>query len=467
MFKIFNRNKWHLSKKDISNYNEVRDERNELLCYAPFHSMTFLPTGDIYTCFHYNLRRSIGKYPENSIEEVWNGPILNKIRTSIKKHNLNNGCEECYNQIKLGNYYSAMSWHYDCLGKHKHSEYPTSLDFQLSNICNYECIMCSGELSNSIRQKREHADIYTNPYDDKFVEQLMPYIPHLQQAVFTGGEPFLNPLYYKIWDAMIEKNPQCIVAVTTNGSILTDKIKEYLSKLRFNFSISINAVDKEIYEKIHQGGNLQNVLGNYLYYKEYCNSEGTQIIIKICPLRQNIYHIPKLVEYFNSHNTAISFNKVMYPPHCSLWNLSSDSLCRIIEFLKENTFVPKTKIQEQNLSRYNILINQISHWCEDAKRREASNIPSMGNAELKRILYEKARKYLESVDLSKEESKKELQAFIEKMDKIEEMIDNEAIIRNYLLYIIEMPMSFIVPNIKSRTAEMLKSRIIYSYENSV
>jgi radical SAM protein with 4Fe4S-binding SPASM domain len=463
--KIFTRNKWHISNKILSEYNELRGKDKTLFCYAPYNSLTFKPDGSIYVCFD-NIRKKLGEYPRNSLAETWNGKEIKKIRKRIARHCLNYGCEECYNQLVLKNYYSVTAWHYDYIRPiNKKKDLPTAFDFQLSNICNYECIMCSGELSTSIRSNREHSLIYDCPYDDKFIEQLQPYIPNLQNASFTGGETFLNPLYYKIWDIIAEENPQCIISISTNGSMLDDRIKCYLKKLKCNITISINAVDEDIYKSIHVGGNMENVLNNYMYFKEYCKRAGSRLMIKICPLRQNIYHIPTLMEYFNSNDTCISFNKVMYPPHCSLWNLPSDELGKIIDFLKSNRKEANTQTEKLNLARYDTLINQLNKWQHERIKIEELKLNEKSCIDLMKTFENNLNKYFSSLDIISSEAKTEIYEISEKIRQIAILMNDDCTFKKSIIYLTELPMSFIVPQLKSRTAEMWKNRLEYSFKH--
>src|SRR5205814_4784152 len=98
-------------------------------------------------------------------------------------------------------------------------ERPRIMEFCLENTCNLACVMCNSLLSSSIR-KNEHLPPLKKQYDEHFADQLIPYIPYLKEAIFSGGEPFLIPLYYKIWEQMLDINPDITICVVTNGSTL-------------------------------------------------------------------------------------------------------------------------------------------------------------------------------------------------------------------------------------------------------
>lgn len=466
LIRLLKRNKWRASRADIRKYNELRSKDKTRFCYAPFQQITFMPTGEMYACY-YNLRNKLGQYPQDSISDAWNSSSIKKIRKSLNCYDFGNGCEECLSQLKLGNYYSIAAWHYDYIKPNHETNYPTAFQFQLSNLCNYECIMCSGELSTSIRSNREHSPLYECHYDDNFIEQLRPYIPKLQNASFTGGETFLNPLYYKIWDIIAEKNPKCIISVSTNGSILNERIKSYMKKMKFNITISINAVEEKIYNSIHNGGDMETVLNNYIYFKEYCKQAGTQLMIKICPLRQNIYHIPSIMQYFNQHDTCISFNKVMYPPHCSLWNLPSDELGRIIDYLKQKRRPAETETEKLNIARYDTLINQLSKWYQMGIDNKTLKLIEKSCDDLLNIFENNLNEYYSNLKISPSDAKIEKKEISEKLRQTAKLIENERIFKDSLIYLSELPMSFVVPHLKSRSAEMLRSRMEYSFRSNI
>ncbi len=61
-------------------YNRFRPEgAKKLFCYLPYNDLTFSFSGQVYVC-SYNRDISLGSYPENSIDEIWNGKKAQKLR---------------------------------------------------------------------------------------------------------------------------------------------------------------------------------------------------------------------------------------------------------------------------------------------------------------------------------------------------------------------------------------------------
>mgnify|MGYP005868505463 CR=1 FL=1 len=143
-----------LPSKMVNNYNKTRPkDKKNIICHAPFKSLTFFLGGKVMACWH-NKQFLIGEFPKNSIQEIWFGERLKKLREHILHNDLTLGCFECKKNIENGLYASSGSWKYDYL-PYSDSEFPASMDFQTCNHCNNECIMCIGEYSSSIRKNRE------------------------------------------------------------------------------------------------------------------------------------------------------------------------------------------------------------------------------------------------------------------------------------------------------------------------
>ena len=118
-----------------------------------------------------------------------------------------------------------------------------------SRIPNLECIMCYGNFSSSIRKNREKLPSTPTVYDEKFLESLDPIIPDLKYVKFLGGEPFLINIYYEVWERIIECNPNCLIDVQTNGTILNDRVKDILERGNFRIGVSLDSLKKETYER--------------------------------------------------------------------------------------------------------------------------------------------------------------------------------------------------------------------------
>ena len=122
---------------------------------------------------------------------------------------------------------------------------PRFITAQLTTKCNLKCPICS---------------VFKNNYTirDEIYSFIKESIPFLEKVVWQGGECFL----YDKFDELVELAAINGVkqSILTNGLLLNDKRIKLLSKYNIKIKISIDAVNKENYDKIRLGGNFENLL---------------------------------------------------------------------------------------------------------------------------------------------------------------------------------------------------------------
>ncbi len=459
--KWFNKTKYHpVNKKLLKEYNAIRPKKKrKLLCHAPFKSLLFNPSGEVTLC-HYNRGLSIGKYPENSIHEIWFGKKINKLRKYIRHNDMSLGCQSCKKDIINKNFYSTGAIKYDYLPD-SDSDYPCMLSFQIDNTCTLECIMCSGEYSSSIRKNREKKSAYKNPYDLEFVRQIEEFIPHLKTVSFTGGEPFLIDLYYDIWDRIIKINPDITVYVSSNGTILNNKVKELLNKANFNLTISIDSLQKETYESIRKNSKFENVISNIKYFYDYSKKNNRIFSVKFVLMHKNYQDIPELFKFWNDKSIQIYANPVVIPTYISLQTLEPDKLKKVIDYLSVFSFENNTEIQKNNNRRYKDIINRLTNWHKKSTNRKSYNFFENKNIlEIKNIFFKQIKCYVtDDYTLKKEEKKVKINKIITISEKIFDSIQDEKIVKNSLIkFIIGLPVDMIIEEMERTNIEALIAR---------
>ncbi len=360
-----------MEQPHLTEFNQARpDKSSPYLCHAPFKSIFFGMRGNLMTCC-FNRMYNLGTYPEKSIKEIWFGEKADTLREAIKKNDLSLGCQLCGHMLAAKNFEGIPIKNFDYIGWDKEG-YPTKMDFELSNTCNLECIMCRGELSSSIRQNREKKPPIPMSYDDEFIRQLEEFIPHLQNSHFLGGEPFLIPIYLDIWEKMIELNPKISISVQTNATVLNERIKKILEAMPFSISVSIDSIEKETYEQIRVNANFERVMENILFFKEHCSRKGKKLTISYCPMIQNWRELPRVVEFCNGLNADVFFNTVVLPVKCSLNYLPVAELADVISFLEQHqpALPTESEVQRFNKKGYEGVMNQLKYFHSQALIRE-------------------------------------------------------------------------------------------------
>lgn len=334
-------------------------------CYAPFQSLRFNHSGNVLACC-YNRGNVLGKFPEQTISEIWFGSNVSQLQKAISKNDFSLGCHSCEKELSYGNREISGASQYDYLKNQKqHKNFPTMFDFELGSTCNFECIMCSGEYSTAIRVNREKQKPYYSSYEENpqlFVDQLTPFIPHLKEMRFIGGEPFLMKVYYDIWDRVLELNPEITLNVLTNGSILNKRVQSMLKKGNFKIAVSIDSLVKETYEEIRKNGNFNQVMSNIEFFLKLMNEQGYTMSFNLCVMRQNWKEIPDYFHYCNENNIQVVLHTVQFPNHCSIWNLPAQELSEILKLYNDVPFIETNDIQTNNTNTYKALVAQIQNW---------------------------------------------------------------------------------------------------------
>lgn len=452
---IKNNMKELLPTKIIRKYNKTRNTNKvKLLCHAPFTNIYFGYDGKMGVCC-YNRTHIIGEYPFEKIYQAWNGDSVTDLRNKIKNYDLSSGCYLCQVQLIEGAFHTVLAKNYD--GFSPNHGYPRNMEFELSNQCNLKCIMCSEENSSSIAKEKNGHQVNQNPYNEDFIEELKEFIPHLKSAKFLGGEPFLIPIYYKIWEVIIELNPNCEIIVQTNGTILNEKIKKLLQKGNFSLSISIDSVHKKTYESIRIGANFEEVYSNLLFFIEFCKKNNRFIGIASCFMQQNWKDIPDLIRFVNTYQIPITFNRVWYPPQCSIWESSYELTSQILNFFKNQTFSTKTIIEQKNYNAFNDLIHITTQWNNQEKIKFDNNynakktsVPELEIMVKNHILNSNSLNHF---------TKEQIDIIISKFNNGLDDYNNHPNYRKLLLKIIEIPPEIMQRELLNNSDERIKQQI--------
>ncbi len=362
-----------ISDQTRKEYNAQRPigSRNTA-CSAPLKNMYFTRTGAVHACCH-NRDYVLGTYPQDTIQKIWHGEKAKELRNRMACYNMSAGCQICQNDLERGSFSEVKASHFDMLPEA--GPLPIMMEFELDITCNLECTMCSGEFSSLIRKNREDRLPHQTPYDAEFVTQLKPFLTNLKEARFSGGEPFLIPIYFPIWKALSEANPDCLISVQTNGTVLNNKVKETLAQGRFEIGVSLDSLTKETFEAIRKGVRFETVMENVNYFSEYCATTSTPFRLSMCVMRNNWHEMPNYVNHCNSLGAYASFHRVSTPLDQSLWNLGSVELFQIHTQLAQAGTVPaETQVAKDNLRHYQTYIGLILEWAEAQQQREIDAI---------------------------------------------------------------------------------------------
>lgn len=314
------------------------------LCQAPSIELHFNPDGTVRPCCLH--ARPYGTVGTDRLAEIWNGARRRSLIDQLTAGSFPAGCEGCAAEVaiegRIGSYPELFDQRVriaaptsgDAAGTATVPDWPTWIEFNLSNRCNLQCVQCDGELSSAIRAHRERRAPLVSPYDDRFFQDLVPFLPHLVTAQFAGGEPFLAEHNYRVWGLIAEHAPHVTCVVITNATQFTPRVERAMRSVRMGFTLSIDGISRATFEAIRVGAEFDAVMANCDRFIAHSKAEGTPISVNHCLMPQNVSEFSALVAWADSKEVDLQVSVVRGPAHCSLARLPRAELAAVIEDLE-------------------------------------------------------------------------------------------------------------------------------------
>lgn len=425
----------HIDKRIFKAFNKFRPEGPKpLFCYVPFNSLTFSFRGKVYACT-YNREIVLGHYPQQTIDEIWNGSEARKLREHMRHNDLDYGCQHCKYFFDKEKFSNLKPMVFDKYSDIKGPLYPRVMEFEMSNVCNFECQMCSGEVSSLIRKNRDKLPPIEMPYDSAFVDQLEPYIPYLKEAKFFGGEPFLIDIYHDIWDRMLDINPEIKFFVITNGSVWNNRVRNLLDKGKFEIAISLDSLQKEKLERIRLGAKYERVMENITHFNHYAKKHLRFITISFTLQKDNWEEFPEMIKFCNDIGAYIFVSYLEWPEHFAIADYPLEKLIEIRRYMEGFEFSGMMLYKKHNAQCYEDFMTYLDGFIEqkntgrylEYRFGEQSKIASGGAEAAKQLAampeLELKHKLLAKVNQYAEEHQGVLLDVAESLQKVDTFMD--------------------------------------------
>jgi MoaA/NifB/PqqE/SkfB family radical SAM enzyme len=331
---------------DLAGYHEQRDVRHQSFraaCYAPFVGMSFDMNGVVSVCA-FTRTTPIGQVGQDSLLDMWRGPTVRALRRAVERDDLTHACTRCAEEIAGGNLSGSLAAGFDRFTAAPDPLWPTRMEFALSNACNLQCVMCSGEFSSSIRAHREGMPPLPQRYGDEFLEELTPFLPHLDQARFLGGEPFLAEINFRIWERLIQLGLRVECNVTTNGTQWSPRVERVLEALPFSIGISVDGVRPETVESIRAGVDHERLMRNVRRFVAYRDRTGASLSLTYCLMVQNLAEFVDFLLVAEELGCSVFVNTVRHPPENSPYLLGAEELAEVVTMLEAQRAVASSRL---------------------------------------------------------------------------------------------------------------------------
>jgi radical SAM protein with 4Fe4S-binding SPASM domain len=297
-------------------------------CYAPHTSMYFDQFGKVRACCQ-NTGVYLGDITSQSLREIWQSASADRIRSALEADDYSAGCEFCEWQLREGNEAILFARQYD---EHPPAErrppWPRLMEFSVTNTCNLACIMCNGEFSSTIRSKREGRTPLEAVYGEQFYADLAPFLPHLEEVRFLGGEPFLGREPLRIMEMIAELDRLPRVTITTNATIRTARVERIVDLLQPHIVVSLDGASPATYDAIRLGARFDEVMANLDWFRKVLGPG--RVSITHCLMTANWHEFADLLSLAEEREMEVGVNVVRFPEALSLYHLEPDQLEEVV-----------------------------------------------------------------------------------------------------------------------------------------
>ena len=204
---------------------------------------------------------------------------------------------------------------------------PLYVAWQITNECNLACLHCIEESGpgKAFRDELDETQVFA------VLDQLMDHeVPYLS---FSGGEPMLHPLFFKMVEHVCTRGAQ--LKIETNGHYLTVENCERMKALGVKaVQVSLDGASSQTFNRMRVRGNFDMTVDGLHKLRE----AGVPVEINFSPARFNAHEIGAVVDLayelgafsFYTGRTMFTGNAVKAWRHLELPNDRYDAFFDIL-----------------------------------------------------------------------------------------------------------------------------------------
>ena len=325
---------------------------SKTFCLHPFTGLATREDGAIQACCR---SHPVGFIQDNTLEEIWNGDVMKRIRKSVLTDIRPPECDQCFSLEDQGVVSLRQRHISGAIPESRIKLYPNALDelkddysmpfeiptieLKLNNLCNLKCRMCHPMDSTAWNDWSEIKEFYKaegnimyaiveehnlekKPHLDKFQDSpewwasLEKLLPYFRRVEFAGGEPLMDPQHYRILDMLKPYGANIELKYATNGTTLGISkgrtVHEYWPHFRsVAVNVSLDGID-DVYNYIRGNGDWNQVVENI---KEIQTIPNVSRVVGACTVQiSNILTLDKVIKYFlDELGIIFHSHRVEYP----------------------------------------------------------------------------------------------------------------------------------------------------------
>jgi organic radical activating enzyme len=315
-------------------------------CPKAFNNLHAAPTIGSPCCLFFNPSDSYA-IGSDSIADMFNHPVMNRIRQDMLDGKYIKGCEQCYETESRG-IKSARQQAIEQFGMITTPEL-YELNISFSNVCNLKCRMCSSINAHLI--KPDEIKIYGKPLtrvDKKYtpITSLENFnYKTLKHAIITGGEPFLNKSVETFLNRLIDDQVinNITLSINTNATVYPsdDVINALTLTKETQIILSIDAIGP-LNDFQRGNSDFNKILELIEFYKQlHSKHPNIKLGINSTVSIYTVHQLESMLDFFNEHCPEFELMRRpvdVFPETLSIQNMPADLKAQVIELLTNSKY---------------------------------------------------------------------------------------------------------------------------------
>ena len=186
-------------------------------------------------------------------------------------------------------------------------DYPPCVQIEPVSVCNFRCVFCYQADRTFSNKSSDYMGYMDMDLFKQVIDELEGKVESITLA--SRGEPTLHKQLGEMLEYMNGKF--LAVKVNSNASLLNDKlIHTILSNDVQTLALSIDAADKELYEKLRVNGKFEKTLKNVERFNEIREKEypTSRLVTRISGVKVNdIQNVDEMIEMWSSYSDLVAF----------------------------------------------------------------------------------------------------------------------------------------------------------------
>jgi sulfatase maturation enzyme AslB (radical SAM superfamily) len=306
---------------------------NKPFCVIPFTKAFVLSNGSYRDCCVTS--PAVTSNLQDTFDSWWQGTALSNVRNEMNNAQDHPRCNACIVQEKIhkSSFRLAVNKEVDTVDN---NAYPKGWHIMFGNICNLACWSCSERFSSTIAQHKKQINILPNDFVDpeqsfsakwpKLKENILKsYDYHSTVNVsLLGGEPVYNKYALEFIENLVStgRSHATRLEITTNGTILNNKLISLLNKLNWQYIsilVSVDAIGTKA-EWLRYGSKWEKIKENIDHYRKIANYVEIQTIVSIL----NINDLPTVINFCQEQNLPHNVSLLKTPEYLDITKWDGD-----------------------------------------------------------------------------------------------------------------------------------------------